>query len=66
MTLTGTNYKDEYLMKFEKWGRMITLQNQFLAVDNVSEKITIDNHSGLIGLAPYSADLERMENNFLW
>ena len=53
-------------MNFEKWGRMITLDNEFLAVDDVSEEIKFDDHSGLIGLAPYSADLENMESNFLW
>jgi len=35
ITVTGTNYKDEYIMKFDKWGRMSNYLMEFLAVDNV-------------------------------
>lgn len=66
VTLTGTEYKDEHLMKFEKWGRMITFDHEFLAIDNVSEDVKWDDHQGKIGIAPYSFDLDNMEKNFMW
>ena len=65
-TITGTEYKDEHLLTYQKWGRMVTFLNQFLAVDNVDMDVKFDDHQGSIGLAPYSADLDDIEANFLW
>ena len=59
-------------MTYSKWGRMITFLNEFMAVDDVTfadesiKNVTFKDHQGYIGLAPYSADLDRIDSNFLW
>ena len=65
-TVTGTEYKDEHLLQYEKWGRMVTFLNQFLAVDNVDQDLKLSDSQGQIGLAPYGADLDHLENNLMW
>jgi len=71
-TITGAVYKDEHILTYGKWGRIAVALNQFLAVDNVeftdpnTTEVKFNDHQGYIGLAPYSADLDHLETNFLW